>query len=260
MVSLPQQSLLIYQIQVCAMSDLNILLAFCHQDRPHPFSQQPNIMGHTIRTVTARYTEWVSMSYPGGVHVANWSSWCGRELYVYGSPGGSTDPSPSAERRNAVDDPAMAATVAEMRKQLHAGWRVAVGGEAWPAGLPDVPQTQLANCGPAGMLPLPPTPPPPMCSGTPAQCIEVRQNVNFNEANAGVPGYPKVVATALACEEACLSLAECVSGLWLAGTVSHGYCFLTARLSAVPRRDFCGAKKGQSCVGFVRKNATGRPH
>lgn len=106
-------------------------------------------MGHTIRTPTARYTEWVSMSYPAGVHQANWSEYCGRELYVYSSPSSPSsvwhDRAPEGERRNVVDDPSMVATVVEMRKQLHAGWRVALGAEEWPANLPDVPQTKLGK-------------------------------------------------------------------------------------------------------------------
>ena len=101
-------------------------------------------MGHTIRTLTARYTEWVSMSYPAGVHEANWSEYCGRELYVYNSSSGGGREA-QGERHNVVDDPSMLAIVVEMRKQLHAGWRVAVGAEAWPAGLPDVPQTKLGK-------------------------------------------------------------------------------------------------------------------
>ena len=178
-------------------------------------------------------------------------------MYVYESEG-STDASPAAERRNVADDPDMAATVAEMRKQLHAGWRVAVGPDVWPSGSPDVPQTQLGNCGPAGQLPPPPpapTPPPPMCNGTVARCTEVRGDVNLNAAPA-IATFPKVVASALACEQACLAHAECVSGLFLTGTVRRGDCYLTAGLSPAPRHGFCGAKPGQSCVGFVRRNAS----
>ena len=250
-------------------------------------------MGHTIRTPNARYTEWVSMSYPAGVHKANWSEYCGRELYVYTSSSGEGEA--QGERRNVVDDPSMVATVVQMRKQLHVGWRVAVGAEAWPAGLPDVPQTKLGptltlgsdacihlfiyltcysssrhelltylplsafvagNCGPVAPG-SPPAPPParPMCTGTVAQCIINRGNVNFN-ALPEVPGFPKVVATALACEEQYLAQPTCVSGLWLSGSVQHGDCYLTAGLSPVPRHDFCGAKPGKTCVGFVRRNAS----
>ena len=210
---------------------------------PHPFSQQPNIMGFSVRTVDARYTEWVAMNYPDGAHVANWSSVCGRELYDY-----SVATTGVGERRNVVSDASMAHKVATMRQYLHAGWRPAVAPGPWPPQLPDVPQTQLLNCGPAGM---PPAPPPALCSGTVEQCIVVHGDVNFNEAPE-LPGYPRVLPTAMACEEACMAAEDCASGLWLSGSVRHGDCYLTARAGPA-RHDFCGAHPGQQCVGFVRR-------
>ena len=212
---------------------------------PHPFAQQPNIMGYSVRTLDARYTEWVSMSYPDGAHVANWSSICGRELYDY-----STTPGAAGERRNVVNDAMMAQKVTTMRQQLHAGWRVALGAGPWPPQLPDAPQIQLPNCGPAG---LPPTPRAALCNGTVEQCIVVRGDINFNAAPE-LEGYPRVLPTAVACEQACMAQDDCASGLWLSGSVRHGDCYLTARVGPA-RRDFCGALPGQQCVGFVRKTA-----
>ncbi len=226
---------------------------------PHPFSQQPNIMGFTVRTLDARYTEWVSMSYPDGAHVANWSSVCGRELYDYSAAAGA-----AGERRNVVTDASMAQKVATMRQQLHAGWRVALGPGDWPSQLPDVPQIQLLNCGPAGLPPAPPAPPvppappappaprPTFCNGTVEQCIVVHGNINFNAAPE-VPGYPQVLPTDIACEEACMAEDDCASGLWLSGSVRHGDCYLSERVGPA-RHDFCGARPGQQCVGFVRKS------
>jgi hypothetical protein len=94
-----------------------------------------------------------------------------------------------------------------------------------------------------------------MCTGTVAQCIIDRGNVNFN-FQPEITGFPNVVATAPACQQQCMSQPTCVSGLWLSGSVQHGRCYLTAGLSPVPRHDFCGAKPGQTCVGFVRRNAS----
>eukprot|EP01047_Picozoa_sp_COSAG01_P086839 COSAG01_NODE_19711_length_994_cov_0.925140_1_plen_197_part_00 len=171
----------------------------------------------TSGTVDVRYTEWVQMSYPAGKHVANWSSFCARELYLY-------DTGEAGERRHVDDDVALAHVVRDMRKRLHAGWRTAMGALPWPVHLPDATQTQIDNCGPAG-LPQPSS--SSLCNGSVAQCIEARGNVNYNAAPE-LDGFPQIVATALACEEACMAHDRCASGLWLSGSVRHGDCYLTA--------------------------------
>lgn len=105
---------------------------------PHPFtSQTPTAMGYSLRTETWRYTEWVHMSYPQGVHTPNWTAVCSREMYdLYHDPG---------ETRNIVDDPAYQESLHLLRVRLHAGWRLALGNHSWPD-LPDVPQTMFQSC------------------------------------------------------------------------------------------------------------------
>lgn len=102
----------------------------------------PNLvthMGYSMRTSDWRYAEWPAWkcyglggdpnqcsnmsSHPGAVWsgAAQWDNLAGRELYNHtGDDGSCFD---CYENENLVDQPELAAIVAELSKQLRAGWR-----------------------------------------------------------------------------------------------------------------------------------------
>ena len=88
---------------------------------------------------------------------------------------------------------------------------------------------------------------------------QVRGNENWNEAPE-IARYPRVLPSALACEQACLALRGCASGLWLSGATRHGDCYLTSGVAVGARHDFCAVNPQQQCVGFVRRNASQSLH
>ena len=90
-----------------------------HQPPPAPPIARTLFMGYTMITrldgIEYRYTEWPKYLSLGE---ADWSQLAGRELYNH-----SCDPE---ENRNVVAEPASAAVVAALSRQLRAGWRAAI--------------------------------------------------------------------------------------------------------------------------------------
>eukprot|EP00912_Choanoflagellata_sp_UC4_P001562 UC4_evm3s991 len=120
---------------------------------PHPFSSQtPAAMGYSIRTETARYTEFVFMKYDAdGTHIPDWSRRCAREYYNY-----SIDPEETtnfAEYLNQSDG------VMFHAKLLRLGWIYAKGLQPWPNLPPPINQTVFPECPCSRPDPNPPVPP-----------------------------------------------------------------------------------------------------
>jgi hypothetical protein len=193
---------------------------------PHPFSQRPAAMGYSMRTNTSRYTEWVLMTYDeSGTHVPDWSTVCGRELYILGRGVGLT------ESLNLADDPAAATEIRALSQRLHAGWRVASGSGAWPRGLTETNQTTLTAC-PMNNEPVPeprPPAPPPSPPGSPVAghsrtCINTTAQDNPQDTTCWCrPAVTHHVRDYPACAALCASDPACLS--WSFDSKGGGGCF-----------------------------------
>jgi iduronate 2-sulfatase len=142
---------------------------------PHPFaSQQPASIGYSIRTATARYTEWVYVEYSeNGTHLPQWSHRCARELY-----------NDTTESINVAEDPARAADVAYHAGLLRLGWRVAAGAAPWPT-MPPLPPTTVALTCPVGNGPGPGPPPvpPTVTPGSSRRCSNATAQGNSSDTS-----------------------------------------------------------------------------
>lgn len=149
---------------------------------PHPFaSQQPVVMGYSVRTANARYTEWIYMEYAeNGTHIPNWGHRCSREYYNH-----SADPN---ETVNVAEDPAQTLEVARHAAILRLGWRAAAGASAWPA-LPPNPVSPTVSVACPFNKPNPPPPkpgppvPPTVTAGASRQCINGTAQGNASDTS-----------------------------------------------------------------------------
>lgn len=202
-----------------ARSPNTIVKKAAYTQWPHPFfSQQPITMGYSIRTDTARYTEWVFMSYAAnGTHIPNWSHRCAREYY-----------NDTAETANVAEDPARAADVAYHAGLLRLGWRVAAGAAPWPT-LPPLPQPIVSLTCPTtnpGPSPSPPGPlPPGVSAGASRRCSNGTAQGNSSDTSCWCqPAVTKVGPTNndwSDCQSLCANDAVCKS--WTFST--SGGCF-----------------------------------
>jgi iduronate 2-sulfatase len=231
---------------------------------PIPFaSQTPPTMGYTMRTPTARYTEWVAMDYgkgPDGAFIPQWNTVCGRELYIYSAASATTAGAPHTstaavtERANVANDPEHAEMVAVLSKQLHAGWRVAAGGAPWPTDLPSVNQTFIPTCPGGAVAPAPP-PPTPCMQPTTLQlgyartCTNATAQANRDDAScwcnpANMPVQKRKMASYTDCETKCKSDPACFS--WTFSATGGCFRHSTARTYTHPTGE--KQKVWSSCI------------
>jgi iduronate 2-sulfatase len=83
---------------------------------------EPRVMGYAMRTRRWRYIEWVRFDKTTLPPTPLWDTVLGTELYDH-TEGDTVEN--VAESVNVVADPALADTVAQLSKQLRAGWRAA---------------------------------------------------------------------------------------------------------------------------------------
>ena len=102
------------------MHDEGVSLGFGHDGCDA--DDEPMVMGYAMRTRRWRYIEWVKFNKGDNstAPAPDWTEVVGTELYDHGIVDSVEN---VAESVNAVADPQFKATVAQLSKQLRAGWR-----------------------------------------------------------------------------------------------------------------------------------------
>ena len=137
------------------------------------------------------------------------------------------------------------------RVKLHADWLVNLAASANGLGRVAEWWAPLGPPPPPPPSPIPPAPPPaPPAPPAPQGAFTELGNLDPNGIH---PTGPFHVASEQACQAICFATTSppCHVGVFLNGTVRYGECWLGSKQEP-PRRDFCGAKPGQSCAAFAR--------